>query len=366
MSRVLPNSTPLEEARQDDEVSAAPVSSMGHRGEAGDRTPLDGEASNYQQIVRSCTDAIIGLRLDGQITSWNAAAQTAFGPTAEQVIGASIFNVLPHLALDHLRYLLDETIHNRHGAPIESTGQSSSGDHPATVSIMASPILDEDDQVIGVSLVARDITARAEALANQALLLQDSNHRIKNTLTIVQSIATRMLRDEPDPETFGTQFLHRLAALSRNHDLLAESGGPGLSLHDVLGAQMAPHCDDGFDRYSIEGPFLTLKANVAVAVGMTFHELATNAAKYGALSACHGKVEIAWQIFEVDGARHLQLSWQEIGGPPVSAPQRQGIGTRMIMRGLPSALGGSAQIHFDQSGVRYILDAPLASLEMAE
>jgi two-component sensor histidine kinase len=270
------------------------------------------------------------------------------------------------LALDHLRYLIDETIHNRHVAPIESTGHSASSDHPSTVSIMASPILDEDDQVIGVSLVAHDITACTEALANQALLLQDSNHRTKNTLTVVQSIATGMLRAGSDPETFGAQFLNRLAALSRNHDLLAEIGGPGLSLHDVLGAQMAPYCADGFDRYSIEGPFLALKANVAVAVGMTFHELATNAAKYGALSACNGRVEIAWHIAEVDGTRHLQLSWRESGGPPAPPPQRHGIGTRMILRGLPSALGGSAQIHFDQSGVRYILDAPLASIEMTE
>jgi PAS domain S-box-containing protein len=353
MSSVLTTSTTAEGTSQGSDTRAR-------------SPPAAGKAPNYTQLVRSCTDAIIGLTLDGQITSWNAAAQTAFGPAAEQVIGASIFNVLPHLSPDHLAYLIDETIHNRRVAPIESTGPSASNRHRTTMSIMASPILDEDDQTIGVSLVAHDITASAEALADQALRLQDANHRIKNTLTLVQAIAGGMLRADSDPETFGVQFLRRLAALSRNHDLLADTGGSSLSLHDVLDAQMAPHCGDAFDRYSISGPFIRLKANLAVVVGMTFHELATNAAKYGALSARDGRVEIAWKIAEVDEARQLQLSWREIGGPPVSPPQRQGIGAGMIMRGLPSALGGSAQIDFDQSGVRYCLDAPLASIEMAE
>jgi two-component sensor histidine kinase len=199
--------------------------------------------------------------------------------------------------------------------------------------------------------------------SRQRLLVEELNHRVKNTLATVQSIASQTFREEPDPKAFHEAFQKRLAALSRTHNRLSEVAWAGLPLRDVLAAEMAPYAD-GADRVAIDGPDVNLTPSASLAFGMAFHELATNAAKYGAFSVPDGRVCVQWRIDDVSGARHLRVEWRESNGPPVTPPVRRGVGSHLIERGLAHQLDGAAKLRFDSEGVCFELDAPLAQNEV--
>lgn len=305
--------------------------------------------------------AIIGLAVDGTVLSWDRTAERLFGVAAERAIGQSIFSVLPHLALDHLPHLLAKACTGERGGPIESTQVCAPG--ICTVSITAAPTWDGAGHITGVTLLARDITALARSREHNALLVQDLNHRVKNTLAIVQAIAVQVFETHPSSAAVRAELLTRLAALSRSHKLLYDAGWRGASLYDVLNAHVAPHCAGAPGRCSLQGPTIHLKPEAALALGMATHELAANAAKYGAFSVAGGAVEICWRDTERNGQRCLEFLWREHGGPPVTAPRRRGLGSQLIEHGLAYELGGRALLDFDPAGVRYALTAPLEPME---
>jgi two-component system, chemotaxis family, CheB/CheR fusion protein len=230
------------------------------------------------------------------------------------------------------------------------------------ISLTVSPIFDTLGALIGASKVARDITERVRARERQAMLLQELNHRVKNTLLTVQSIASQTLNDAPDPQAFRETFQKRLAAMSRTHNLLSEGDWYGSPLRELALAEAEPYAD-GAERISIDGPAVKLNPSASLALGMAFHELATNAAKYGALSIPTGQVRIRWRVDDEDGERRLRLEWRESGGPAVAAPKRRGLGSRLIERGVAHQLNGAAQLNFESNGVYFVLEAPLASIE---
>ena len=177
---------------------------------------------------------------------------------------------------------------------------------------------------------------------------------MKNSLASVRAIAQQTLRSAASPETFNTALTGRLMALSRAQDLIAAAGGGGIDLEAVL-RQALSEAGDG--RVSLAGPEVRLAAETAVNVLMGVHELAANAASYGALSSPAGQVCMAWELM---GGR-LELDWREEGGPPARPPERKGFGLRMVETGLPRSLGGSASIGFGPEGLRYHLSAPLSA-----
>jgi len=209
-------------------------------------------------------------------------------------------------------------------------------------------------RMAGVSL---DITERRRAEARQTLLLNELNHRVKNTLAAVQSIAYQTLRSARTPADFRDAFESRLLALSQTHNLLTRENWEGASLSDVLQAEFDAFGGDG--RTIVEGPDIHLSPKAAVAIGMAFHELATNATKYGALSTPQGAVKVTWRV---DGDK-LQLDWQEQGGPTVDVPHRRGFGSRLLEQGLSAELGGDVRIVFAAQGVSCAVRLPLAALE---
>lgn len=225
------------------------------------------------------------------------------------------------------------------------------------------PLKDAAGDVIGATNCFYDITARKEIEARQQMLLQELNHRVKNTLAIVQAIASQTLSDESDPQAFRAAFQKRLAAMSRNHNLLSQSDWQGSPLREVLLLEAAPYADGDADRIAIDGSNVKLTPSASLALGMAFHELATNAAKYGAFSVSTGQVRIHWLIENKNGEPHLRLEWRESNGPPVSPPRRRGLGSRLIERGLSHHLNGQAELHFERAGVRFVLDAPLVAIE---
>ncbi|KMO22419.1 sensor histidine kinase [Methylobacterium platani] len=189
----------------------------------------------------------------------------------------------------------------------------------------------------------------------QTTMLHELNHRVKNTLATVQSLA----RQARGGEAQAAQLEARILALSKTHDLLTREDWTGASLRDVLENELAPY-RTGADHITLDGPDVPLPPRYALAIGMTVHELATNAAKYGALSDVGGQVRVAWRLVHCEaGDRRLHLDWQESGGPRVEPPSRSGFGTRLIAGGMQRELGGEVRLTFDPTGLRCLLDVPL-------
>jgi two-component sensor histidine kinase len=200
-----------------------------------------------------------------------------------------------------------------------------------------------------------------DARHHGTFLLQELDHRVKNTLAIVQSISRQTLRASPSPETFAEVFENRLLALSQAHELLTRRSWGRAALHEILEKALAPFSPELAERFDIIGPALTFSAETSVSVHMTLHELAVNAAKHGALTTPEGRVVIRWTVDEGAAPPMLTLTWREVGGPAVSGPpERRGFGTQMIERGLARDLGGKATLDFTPQGVIYTLRAPLS------
>ena len=199
-----------------------------------------------------------------------------------------------------------------------------------------------------------DITDRKVAEAHQRLLINELNHRVKNTLAIVQAIAWQSLRMGGVPVEVRDAFEGRLAALSAAHNVLTrQSWEAGTITHIIEEATAPHHAGDG--RLILSGPALDLEPKTAVALGLAMHELATNAVKHGALSDREGRVRITWTA----GGGVLRLTWRETGGPPVRAPVRRGFGTRLLEQGLAADLGGRVNLEFLPEGLVCTVEADL-------
>jgi len=214
--------------------------------------------------------------------------------------------------------------------------------------------------IVGVS---QDITERRLAEDRQALLLHELNHRVKNTLATVQSIAslTRRSADNTDPVAWSA-FMDRLHGMAKTHDLLTATQWQGALLEDVLKNELEPYQDGMRQRIRLRGPRIHLQPGAVLALGLAVHELATNAVKYGSLSMAEGKVHVMWAITSGSGQPALLVEWVESGGPPVRKPERQGFGSKLIQRGLAQQLGGEIKLDFAPAGVRCVITFPLSTM----
>lgn len=277
------------------------------------------------------------------------------------VVGRPLLEALPELAEQGFAALLATVMATRE--PFVGRAMSvqiqTTPDGPLEerfLDFVYQPILGADGGAWGVFVEGSDVTDRVRAEAQQRLLLDELNHRVKNSLATVQSIAAQTLRNNPDPATFRTAFEARLLALSATHDLLTASSWRGADLGDVLAVEFRPH---GGDRYVFDGPAVALTANEALTLGLLFHELATNAAKYGALATPSGRVRVAWRADRSGSRPQLVLTWIEEGGPPVEVPQRRGFGSRLIERSLQGEIGGQAVLDFRPGGLVCEIRMPL-------
>jgi PAS domain S-box-containing protein len=204
-----------------------------------------------------------------------------------------------------------------------------------------------------------DIDERRRAEEHQRLLINELNHRVKNTLATVQAIAFQTLKGDIPLEEARRRFEARLMALSRAHNLLTEQNWGGAPLDRVVRDSTGhlPH-----DRFEVEGEPFWLGPRAALALALAFHELSTNAVKYGALSGEHGKVRISWAV----EGQILRLQWKERDGPAVAEPAARGFGTRLIERGLASDLGGSARMRFESDGLLCLIEASVAAVQARE
>ena len=222
------------------------------------------------------------------------------------------------------------------------------------------PVRDEQGKIVQYFMSIADLTKERQEQAHAQTLIAELNHRVKNTLSTVQSIVTQALRRSSDREVV-TAIESRLMALSRSHDLLTMANWESVGLHDTVTRALEPF---GYPakvegRLSVEGENLQLGTKATLALSVAFHELATNAVKYGALSSARGRVAVRWHVERGEGdSERLKLSWVESGGPPVVPPIQRGFGSRVLERGLGFELQGKVDLAFQPEGVVCKIDVP--------
>lgn len=228
-------------------------------------------------------------------------------------------------------------------------------------SILVTPVLDGNGKILHHFISLVDLTRQYKEQARAAMFIDELNHRVKNTLATVLSIVWQAFRTGTDAGVLRDVIESRLLALSRSHDLLSASSWDGVSLRELLDSALEPfqgvHLASG--RISISGNELIVPPNASLALAIVFNELATNATKYGALSAQAGLVRVSWTIAEQAGSDWLHLSWREEGGPMVACPTHKGFGSEVIERGLAYELGGNVALEFHPDGVVCLIDIPV-------
>ena len=275
-------------------------------------------------IVESSDDAIVSKDLDGVIMSWNSGAERVFGYSAKEAVGQPITILIPEDRQDEEREILARVRRGERVDHFETIRQRKDGS-PIVISLTVSPVKNDEGKIVGASKIARDITEQKRAQEQIVALARETEHRSKNVLANVQAIVTVSQADTPDGLKRAIEG--RIRALSIVHTLFAETRWRGANLQAIATSELAPYSAPSEGRVQIYGPPLLLTPDVAQAVALTLHELATNAAKYGALSAPGGRIDVKWSH---DASGRITLQWTESGGPAVQQPTRRGFGGRII------------------------------------
>ena len=322
-----------------------------------ERKRYEEERVRLAAIVDFSDDAIISKDLTGVIATWNRGAERLFGYAAEEVVGKPITILYPPDRLDEGSEILARIGRGERIDHFETIRRRKDGSL-VDISLTVSPVKDAEGRIIGASKIAQDITERRHSDDLRTLMVDELNHRVKNTLATVQSIAAQSLKGISDIESRET-FDARLVSLSRTHDLLARDSWEGASLRELLLQELEPYRAEDGTRFTVEGPDFALRPKAALALGLAFHELATNAAKYGALSTREGRIRVTWDIPNASAPGALRLKWAETGGPPVTNIAHKGFGSVLIERGLALELDAKVELDFDPGGLVCTVEVPL-------
>ena len=318
------------------------------------RKEAEAASSYVASIVEYSDDAIVSKSLSGVIKTWNKGAERLFGYAAEEVIGKPIAILVPPDRPNDEPEILERIRRGEHVDPYETVRRRKDGSL-VDISLSVSPVRDATGAVVGASKIARDISLRKHAEQTRQLLLGELNHRVKNTLASVQAIARQTLSSTTDPLDFATRFSGRIESLAGAHSLLTEATWQGADLRKLIEDQLSQWAADEI-KFTARGPAVLLTPQVTLHLALMLHELGTNSAKYGALSAAAGRVKLSWTV----DAGMLHLQWVERGGPAVSAPTRRGFGTLLIAQSAKGE-GGDAQMICEAEGVSWKIMLPLSS-----
>lgn len=226
----------------------------------------------------------------------------------------------------------------------------------------AEPIRSEEGSILGVVGCLQDITERRRVDLQQKELLNELNHRVKNTLATVQLLAGLTIQKCGMPREVQNDFEGRLIALSRAHDQVTRGRWEPVDLHAIIQTAIEPYCVvKPPATLQIRGESISVGPQASVTLAMIFHELASNAAKYGALSSSQGCLSVSWSVANGVRAPTLIINWQESGGPPVSKPGQLGFGSRLVEHGIVRQFKGAARLDYDPSGLRCTMEIPLPS-----
>jgi len=302
--------------------------------------------------------AIFTMDLDGQVTTWSHGAEQILGYSRAEAIGMSVRELFTAPDRQAGADTMELEKAKRHGRAEDTRWHLRKDGTRFWGNGMTMGIYSPD--LTGLMKILRDETPAKLAEDQRVLLLNELNHRIKNTLSSVQSITEQTLRAAKVDPMVRRDLTNRLMAVSEAHNVLVEQNWAGANLGTIVRQAIAPH-DHPEKKFTVDGPLVWLSPQQAVAIALALHELATNALKYGALSTEDGHVEIAWNLAHDQlGARQITLLWRESGGPPVVVPERTGFGSRLIARTFGQDSGGQARIDFRPEGVQCVMALPLS------
>ena len=318
---------------------------------------LEGE-ERYQSLLKSIPGGVVVADRIGRMTTVNQRWCDMLGYQEGELLGMSIATVTHPGSLEATLEAVGRLSEGGPDFDIEKRYVRKDGSAFWALSSV-SAMRAESGAYNGLIAIVLDITDRKQAEVHRELLLDELNHRVKNTLAIVQSFANQTLRNATSMEEASEGLSSRLIGLAKAHDVLTREQWNGADLRDVVSAAVAAYTE-GFQspRFRFDGPGLRLRPKAVLAMSMALHELATNAVKYGALSTESGVVEIEWHV---SGDR-FGLRWKESGGPRVQMPLRRGFGSRLVETGLAQDLGGDVTLDFAPSGVICVIEAPVAEI----
>jgi PAS domain S-box-containing protein len=293
------------------------------------------------------------------VYSW--ISKDAFGFSAQAIIGRSDDSVMPSRFRAPIKHLKREVLETGETARTELCVQEAEVERWYALTI--EPQRGADDHLAGIIGGAVDITDRKEHERRIHLLMRELNHRSRNLLAVILAIARQSAATSASSGDFLERFSARLQSLAESHDLLVRDNWEGSSMPEIVRSQLGHYSDLIGTQIELQGGPLRVRPDAAQHIGMALHELATNAAKYGALSSESGKVVIRWSVEpEAANGPRCRLSWQESGGPPVERPTRRGFGSVVIERTVAAALEGTVTLEYAASGLSWLLDFPLTHL----
>ena len=298
---------------------------------------------------------------DHPIIFANDAFLSLTGYSREEVLGQSFNFLMAHAADAEALAQIEAEFQGGSGEACEVKYRRKDGSE-FWAALLITPVRDKEGDIVQYFASFVDLTRHMDEEARSKMLIGELNHRVKNTLAIVQSIIWEALRTDADPKAIRKAVETRLSALSRSHDLLTRENWQSAGLVDVIHGALEPFVADGrADRLVITGENIRFPPKAALALGITFNELATNAVKYGAFSNEKGLIHIAWTVEQTPEGPQLVLLWQEKDGPPVSVPFQTGFGSKVIERGLAYELKGKAHLDYQKDGVVCKIVIPMAA-----
>jgi PAS domain S-box-containing protein len=313
---------------------------------------LRSKEAELESIITRTPFMLIRCSPDLHFRFVSPAYAEMLGRTPEEIVGKSLAEVIGERGLSTILPYVEQVLRGerpQYDTEVEYSGIGKRFLHGSYI-----PELDEAGKVVGWIASIVDLTERKRVESQRDLLIAEVNHRVKNTLTTVISIAHQSFKRSQPFELALHSFDDRIRALAQTHTRLAEANWSGISLRTLISDEIAPYRSD--DNVRIVGPDISLSPKCALSLGMAFHELATNAAKYGALSAKRGSIEVRWALNSLgDQAR---LTWIERGGPAVATPQHTGFGRLLLEEALASDLNGTVKIDFHESGLRCLIVFP--------
>jgi PAS domain S-box-containing protein len=353
-------STPSADSTIEDTLcSAAPSSS---------KEIEESAAQRLAAIIESSDDAIVAKDLNGVITSWNKGAERIFGYTEAETIGKPVTIIIPPERLDEEPTILARIRSGQRVDHYETVRQRKDGTL-IDISLTVSPIKDAKGRVVGASKIARDITERKRAQEQQYLLLREMNHRVKNLFTVASSLVALSARGASSADKLARSVQDRLGALARAHELTLARPSPDAplqtqpaTLHTLIKKIILPfehQNGEAVPRVRVTGPDIPVGAASVTAFALLLHEFATNAAKYGALSAPSGHIDIHCSE---EGGR-FTMSWKEQGGPPVTEPAEvEGFGGLLVRLTAKQQLRGEVERQWKPGGLEIRLTFDKARL----
>lgn len=309
------------------------------------------EIQRYETALRGSSVAVYTQDLDLRYT---AVSKPLFGIEVAGILGRSDEDILPAESREPIivlkRQVLEDGISKNGEFHIEGRWYD----------FHIEPLRDVMGDIVGLTCAAVDVTERKKGEEHLRVVMRELTHRSKNLLAVIQAMARQTARHTPGADGFLERFAGRLQALARSHDLLVQQSWHGASLDELLRAQLAHYIERGNSQVSLEGPDVVLKPEAAQSLGLAFHELTTNAAKYGSLVEPKGRVTIKWRVLPPSAGGGIEILWTESAGPKVAGAKNRGFGSMAVEQNLRRALDAEVELQFAAKGLRcrIVLPAP--------